>query len=227
MEKKTKTEEKKVVEDKKVGAKMENKQTEKNVKTEDKEKKETKEAKVETKAETKVEKKEETKTEIKTETKEETKVEQKQEQKKEKQEKSKQIVKKEEAIAKGVSISISEKHARYICSFIKGKTVDQAILELEQVVKMKRAIPFKGEIPHRRNMQSGRYPINASKVFISLLKGLKGNIIVNGLDIEKTKIYLASTARAFRPAKGAGRYAKRCHVLLKAKEVKSGETQWR
>ena len=154
---------------------------------------------------------------------EETKIEQKPEKKKKEQEKAKQIEKKENAVAKAVSVQISGKHARYICSFIKGKTVDQAILELEQVAKMKRAIPFKGEIPHRRNMQSGRYPINASKVFISLLKGLKGNIIVNGLDVEKTKIYLASTARAFRPAKGSGRYAKRCHVLLKAKEIKLTE----
>ena len=159
----------------------------------------------------------------KKEMKEEAKIEQKPEQKKEEREKPKQIVKQENAIAKGVSVPISEKHARYICSFIKGKTVDQAILELGQVAKMKRAIPFKGEIPHRKNMQSGRYPISASKVFISLLKGLKGNIIVNGLDIEKTKVYLASTARAFRPAKGAGRYAKRCHVLLKAREIKLAE----
>ncbi len=131
----------------------------------------------------------------------------------------KKIVKKEEAIAKGVGLPISKKHCMYICDFIKGKNVDTAIKQLEEVLKFKRAIPYAGEIPHRHgDMMSGRYPINASKVMITVLKGLRGNIISNGLDVEKSKIYFASPTWGSRPAKKGGMRFKRVHLILKAKE---------
>src|SRR3989344_1690252 len=102
------------------------------------------------------------------------------EEKKEHKHDDKKKIKKSEAVAFGVSLPISKKHSMYICKFIKGKSIDKAISELEEVLKMKRAIPFKGDIPHRKGkMMSGRYPINASKYFINLLKGLKGNVLVN------------------------------------------------
>lgn len=130
------------------------------------------------------------------------------------------IKKKFEAVANARSLPISKKHAMYICSFIKGKTIDKAIEELEKVSQLKLAVPFKGEIPHRKGMMSGRYPVNAAKEFIYVLKGLKGNAIVNGLDIEKTIIYLASANLAHRPVRAGGKRAKRTHVFLKAREIK-------
>jgi len=110
----------------------------------------------------------------------------------------------------------------YICRFIKNKSIDKAILDLEQVIKLKRAIPFKGEIPHRKGMMSGRYPVKASKLFINLLKGLKGNISVNNLDLDKTVIYFASANWASRPLRREGRKAKRTSVTLKAREIQGG-----
>jgi len=128
--------------------------------------------------------------------------------------------KKEEAMARGDSIRASKRHCMYICNFIKGKTVDQSIMELEQVVKMKRAIPYKGEVPHRKGaMMSGRYPVNAAKIFITMLKGLKGNILVNGMDLDKTRIVSGVSNWASRPAKRSGGKSKRTHVTLIAKEV--------
>ncbi len=128
---------------------------------------------------------------------------------------------KEEAIAQGTSLSLSKKHCMYICSFIKNKSIDSALSDLEQVLLYKKAVPFKGEIPHRKGMMSGRYPITAAKEFITLLKGLKGNIIVNGLLLERTRIYYASASWASRQMKRGGARFKRTHVLLKAKEVDS------
>lgn len=146
----------------------------------------------------------------------ETKVEDKKQDKKE----EKKIVKKEEAVARGADMSISKKHCMYICKFIKGKDVDTSIKQLEEVIKLKRAIPFKGEIPHRHgDMMSGRYPVSASKVMIGVLKGLRGNIIANGMDVEKSKIYFASANWASRPARKGGMRFKRAHVILKAKEI--------
>ena len=129
--------------------------------------------------------------------------------------------KKHEAIANGVSLPISKKHGMYICTFIKGKKIDSAIADLQDVLKYKRAVPFKGEIPHRKGkgMMSGRYPISASKEFITLLKGLKGNVIVNGMDLDKTVIAEASSSWASRPARKNSRKAKRSHIILKAREI--------
>ena len=129
--------------------------------------------------------------------------------------------KKEEAIANGRSLPVSMKQCKYICAFIKNKSIDNAIQDLEQVIKMKKAVPFKGEIPHRKGkvMMAGRYPVKASKLFITLLKGLKGNSIVNGLDIDKTRITTASASWASRPMRRGSVQGKRTHVILKAREA--------
>ncbi len=144
--------------------------------------------------------------------------EKKPEDKKEKKS-EKPVIKKEEATARGASLPISKKHSMYICNFIKYKKIHDAISDLERVIKFKQAVPFKGEIPHRKgNMAAGRYPIKASKYFINLLKGLKGNAIVNGLELERTRIYIASPSWANRPARRGGGLAKKTNIILKAKE---------
>lgn len=149
---------------------------------------------------------------------EKMKAEKTDEKKKEKPE-VKKIVKKEEAIARGISLPISKKHSMYLCAFIKGKSIDQALADLEKVGKLKLAVPYKGEIPHRKgNMERGRYPVNASKFFINLLKSLKGNAITNGLELDETRIYFGSATWAARPMRRAGRLAKRTNVTTKAKE---------
>ncbi len=140
--------------------------------------------------------------------------------KKEKSKSGKKIIKKEEAIAKGIYLHASKKHCMYLCSFIMNKTVDNALRDIEKVIKYKQVVPFKGEIPHRKGkgIMSGRYPINASKLFITLLKGLKGNITTNGLDLDKARIYIASASWAARPARGGGTRGKRAYVIIRAKE---------
>lgn len=134
-------------------------------------------------------------------------------------EKSK-VVKKEEAVANGQNFPISKKQAVYICSFIKNKSIDKAIADLGEVKKMKKAVPFKGEIPHRKGGFVGRYPVKATQYFINLLKGLKGNVITNGMELEKARIAIASASWASRPMRSGGRSAKRTNVILKARETK-------
>jgi len=89
---------------------------------------------------------------------------------------------------------------------------------------MKKAVPFKGEIPHRKGagMMSGRYPVKAAGLFINVLKGLRGNILANGMEIEKAKIHFASTSWASRPARSNRRSGKRANLILRAKEFKGG-----
>jgi ribosomal protein L22 len=147
------------------------------------------------------------------------KTEEKKEKPAEKKKETPKITKKDEAVANGVNLPVSKKHSMYICKFIKNKKIDDAIADLEKVAKLKKAVPFKGEIPHRKgNIERGRYPVNAAKYFINLLKGLKGNAITNQMEIEETKIYIASASWANRPMRRGGRLAKRTNVILKARE---------
>lgn len=129
-------------------------------------------------------------------------------------------VKKESAAVRAPGIHISKRHGMYICSFIKGKDIDKALSELHEVILLKRAIPFKGEIPHRKGkMMSGRYPVAAAKLFIPLLKNLKGAVLFNGMDLAKTRISSAYTNFAPRPQRRGGTKGKRASVTIEAREV--------
>jgi ribosomal protein L22 len=80
---------------------------------------------------------------------------------------------------------------------------------------MRKAIPMRGEIPHRRGMMSGRYPVKGANEFIKLLKSLKSNALVKEIELEKYQIH-AIPNNAPRPYKkfGKGRM-KRSHVTIK------------
>jgi len=163
----------------------------------------------------------ETKQEVKKveEKKVEVKVENKVEEKKEPKKEVK-VVKKDEAITKGSNLHASMKQCMYICKFIKGKSIDDAIKDLQDVILYKKVIPFKGEIPHRKGkIMSGRWPINSCKIFIPILKTLKGNVLVNQMDLDKTRIYFGAPCYASRPSKKGGGRFKRANLVLKAKEM--------
>ena len=148
--------------------------------------------------------------------------ENKKEEKKVKEEKKKTVpkIKKNEAIVNGVSVPISTKDSAAICKFIKKKTIARAIADLEEVLKFKRAIPMKGEIPHRKGkIMAGRYPIYAVEHFIKLLKSLSANANVNELDEP-----IIAEAIANKASQPYGRFGsirrKRTHIKIKAIEKK-------
>jgi len=123
--------------------------------------------------------------------------------------------KKNEAVVNGRNLPIGIKHAVALCNYIRGKQIDTAIRMLEEIKKDKKAIPMRGEIPHRHGMMSGRYPVKAAGVMIILLKSLKSNAIQHELELEKFKIFAMPNV-ASRPYKkfGKGRF-KRTHVTIK------------
>ena len=92
---------------------------------------------------------------------------------------------------------------------------------MEQVFSLKKAVPMKGEIPHRKGkgMMSGRYPKKATEHFIKLLKALSANANTNGL--ENLVIVEAVANMASRPFGKFGRVRKkRTHVKIKCIEKK-------
>lgn len=134
-----------------------------------------------------------------------------------KPDKIKPKVKKTEAVVNVSSLPISTKHSIAICRFIKGKEIEKAINDLEKVVLLKKPVPMKGEIPHRKGIMSGRYPKKTAEHFIKLLKELSANVNVNGLEnpiISETIANIAS-----RPYSRFGRVRKkRTHVKIIARE---------
>lgn len=131
--------------------------------------------------------------------------------------------KKTEAVVNVKNLPISSKVSFDICRFIKEKKIDDAVAYLEQVVLKKKAIPMRGEIPHRKGkIMSGRFPKKASEHFIKILKSLKANAIANNL--EEPVITEAVSNFASRPRGKFGRVQKkRTHVTIKCKEKKESK----
>lgn len=129
-------------------------------------------------------------------------------------------VKKDSAKAYGNSMPVSTKVAAAICKFIKNKTPKKAIEDLGEVVMLKKAVPMKGEIPHRKGkIMSGRFPKRAAEGFLVIVKNLASNADQN--DMEAPVIVEAIANKAQRPYGKGGRWKrKRTHVTLTVKEKK-------
>ena len=128
-------------------------------------------------------------------------------------------VKKSEVSARGVNLPISTKDAKFVCKFVVKKRIGDAIRDLEQVERGRKAVPMKGEIPHRKGkgIASGRFPKKAAKNFIVLLKSLAAN--ANESSLDEPIIVEAMANMATRPYGRFGRtQKKRTHVKIIAKD---------
>jgi len=78
-------------------------------------------------------------------------------------------------LASGRDLNISFKEAVEVCSYIKGRNLEEAKKILEEVIEGKRAIPyrrFNKKVPHHRyDNTSGpaRYPVKVSKYLLKIL----------------------------------------------------------
>lgn len=133
----------------------------------------------------------------------------------------KEKTQKAEARVNGRSLPISTKVGVSICKFIKGKTIESAIKDLEEVSKLKKAVPMKGEYAHRKGkIMSGKFPVRAAGEMLLLIKSLQNNS--NQADLENPIIATAIANKAMQPfAKGGRARKKRTHVTLVAKDKKA------
>jgi len=154
------------------------------------------------------------------------KEEKKGKQKKEGKRPADKIIRRYEAVVRGHELPISTKYSVGICKFIINKRIEEAIDNLNQVIKKKKVVPMKGEIAHRKGkgISSGKYPIKSTEYFIKMLKTLRGNAINNGMELENTKITEAIANKASRPYRRFGtRQFKRTHIQIRCKEKKEKE----
>jgi large subunit ribosomal protein L22 len=168
----------------------------------------------ETKKPVTVEEKKQEKVEPKVEAKTDVKPEEKKQDKKE----IKVEKKKNYALVNANNLHLSTKVGAHICDMIRYKKIDTAIEMIEQVIRMKRAVGMNNrQVGHKHDagIMAGRYPVDASKEFLPLLKALKANAVHNELELEKYIIGFCKTNKASRPFKRGGSRMKRSHVTIR------------
>ncbi|MBW2993412.1 50S ribosomal protein L22 [Candidatus Woesearchaeota archaeon] len=126
----------------------------------------------------------------------------------------------------GKSLPISTKQSIEICNFIRGKNLEKAKELLREVIKHKRAIPYKrfgGDVGHKKGkIAAGRYPENACKAILNLLEGVEANAQFKGLNTSNLIISYICPNKASRPwhyGRQRRRKMKRTHIDIIVKET--------
>ncbi len=128
--------------------------------------------------------------------------------------------------------AISHKHAREIAVVIKGMSIESARDYLQDVIRLKRAVPFRryhNEVGHKSDtgVMAGRYPQKAATEFVKLLDNLESNAEYRGMDLDRLKIINATVHKGrkiqrFTP-RAMGRASPKTdvltHVELVAQEI--------
>lgn len=114
----------------------------------------------------------------------------------------------------GSELHISPKKSRELCRSLRGMRPEAARKYLEDVIEMKRAVPFRkhnDSLGHKKGpMAAGRYPVKVAKEMLKLLENAENNAEYKGL--EPSRMYIAHIAakrgrviRGMRPrARGRG-----------------------
>ncbi len=119
------------------------------------------------------------------------------------------------------NLPVSLKHTHEIMEFIKNKKIDTAIAYLEQVKPGKLGIPFKkfNSKGHKHGVPTG-YPKKATRFIIKMLKELKNNVKVRGLDPNSAIISNYNLGRGAYPRYISGtvmRRGKHTNISITAK----------
>jgi ribosomal protein L22 len=131
--------------------------------------------------------------------------------------KKQEAPKKDLAVANAYSLKISPKQSKYVCRMIRGKSPEAAASRLREVIDEKRAVPMAGlEVAHKHGMAGGKFPKNACKAILEVVKQLSAN--ANMLGIEQPIITIAKADRGSAPYRRAGQKGKRTHLHLEVRD---------
>jgi len=103
--------------------------------------------------------------------------------------------------AMGMELHISPKHAREICRTLRGMRANAARAFLEDVIALKRPVPFKRyrrNVAHRHNLvgwDAGRYPEKAARAVLAVLDNALANAEYKGMEAERMRILHAGTKK--------------------------------
>jgi len=131
------------------------------------------------------------------------------------------------ARALGSGLPISRKKGIEICNYIRGKPVQKAKKLLEQVIAMKRHVPFKRFTEgagHQRGEDKGpgKYPIKACGEILKIVKLAEANAQFKGLNTESLVIKHISCQQApssYKAGRQRGRKTKTAHIEIIVEET--------
>lgn len=123
------------------------------------------------------------------------------------------------AKAYGKGFPISRKHSYEIARYIRGKEVKKVKFFLEQVMKLKMAVPYarhNRDLSHRPGMSAGRYPVKAAYHFLKLIQSAEANAKSLGMDLDKLHIVHVSVHKGERALRNGrkNRSAKRANIQI-------------
>ncbi len=128
------------------------------------------------------------------------------------------------ASASAKNLAISTKDCIEISNFLRYKNTAHVKSLLEEVISLKRAVPFKRFIRdtgHKAGMSAGKFPQKAAKSFLQLINSVEANAHYKGLNVSNLKITKLIANRASIPLTGGRRRAgtKRSHLEIEVKEM--------
>lgn len=122
------------------------------------------------------------------------------------------------AAALGRALPVSPKHCQEICRAIRGLPLDKAKRLLDDVINMRKAIPFKQHyhnLGHRKGaVGPGRYPILACKEILAIVRSAESNAQFKGLTIGDLYLAHAIAQQGFHIRRREGHRAKRTHIEI-------------
>lgn len=102
------------------------------------------------------------------------------------------------ARSRGNEIPMSPKKTYEVLNAIRGLPLDRAETFLEEVIALRRAVPFRRynqETAHKKGIGPGRYPKKVAKNVLQLLHNARENAEYEGLDADRLFIKVAASAR--------------------------------
>ncbi len=102
------------------------------------------------------------------------------------------------ARARGVEIPMSPKKTYEVLNAIRGLPVDRAQSLLEEVIALKRAVPFRRynqETAHKKGTGPGRYPKKVAQNVLKILTSARENAEYEGLDTDRLVVKVAASGR--------------------------------
>ena len=93
---------------------------------------------------------------------------------------------------------MSPKKTYEVLNAIRGLPVDRAETFLEEVIELKRAVPFRRynqETAHKKGIGPGVYPKKVAKNVLALLRNARENAEYEGLDTDALFVKVAASGR--------------------------------
>ena len=116
---------------------------------------------------------------------------------------SEELLHEDTAKARGLDLPISPRAAVEVCRAIVGKTIPEAKQLLNDIIALKKPIPFRRHYKkrgHKRQLKgwpAGGYPVKAAKYILKILENLENNAEQNDLDPSEMVIIHASTKKGY------------------------------